>query len=75
MAGIGTNIFASTGVSAGANFDDTSGSSASIASQTYGPSAAGSSGPFSPSHGVGAGFWLAIAGAVVLVVVRQSLPR
>ena len=75
MAGIGTNIFASTGLSAGANIDDTGGGSASIANQTYGPRANGSQGPFSPSHGVGAGFWMAVAGVVVLVVVRQSLPR
>ena len=75
MAGIGSNIFASTGVSAGANIDDVGGGSASVADQTYGPSASGGVGPFSPRHGVGAGFWLAVAGVVVLVVVRQSLPR
>ena len=75
MAGIGTNIFASTGLSAGANIDDVGGSSASVADQTYGPRAAGGVGPFSPRHGTGAGFWLAVAGVVVLVVVRQSLPR
>lgn len=70
MAGIGTNIFASTGLSANASTD-----SASLATATYGPPAAGSVSPFSPSHGAGAGFWLAVVGVVVLVFVRQSLPR
>lgn len=70
--GIGSNIFASTGLSVNAsNGSD----SAALASATYGPAAAGSSGPFSPRHGVGAGFWLAVVGVVVLVAIRQSLPR
>jgi hypothetical protein len=75
VAGVGTNIFASTGLSA---YGDTGGGgsdSAALASATYGPAAAGSSGPFSPGHSVGAGFWFAVAGVVVLVFIRQSLPR
>ena len=77
MAGIGTNIFASTGLSAsadsvsGANYSDTS----QLASATYGPAADGSVGPFSPRHGVGLGFWLAVGGVAVLILIRQSLPR
>ena len=71
MAGIGSNIFASTGASVNATTTGTS----DLASATYGPPAAGSVGPFSPRHGVGAGFWLAVGGVVVLVLVRQSLPR
>lgn len=76
MAGIGTNIFASTGLSAGADLDGGNGaSSPSLASQTYGPAAQGGVGPFSPRHGAGLGFWGAVAGVVLLVLIRQSLPR
>ena len=76
MAGIGTNIFASTGLSASADTGNGgNGDSASLASATYGPPAAGSAGPFNPRHGVGLGFWLAVGGVVVLVLIRQSLPR
>ena len=73
MAGIGTNIFASTGLSAGADIGDGNGGNGgpSLASQTYGPGANGAQGPFSPRHGVGAGFWLAVVGVVVLVCIRQ----
>jgi len=70
MAGVGTNIFASTGLSASASTD-----SASLNAATYGPPAAGGVAPFSPRHGVGLGFWLAVTGVVVLVFIRQSLPR
>lgn len=72
MPGIGTNIFASGGVSV----DSDSSSSASVATQTYGPSADGTSaGSLSPRRAHGAGFWLAVGGVVLLVFVRQSLPR
>jgi hypothetical protein len=74
VAGIGTNIFASTGLSASADTGN-GGDSASLASATYGPPAAGATSPFHPGHGVGLGFWLAVGGVVVLVLVRQSLPR
>ena len=73
MAGVGTNIFASAGASSTASSGMTD--SASLATETYGPPAAGSAGPFSPFHGHGAAFWLAVGGVVVLVLVRQSLPR
>jgi hypothetical protein len=72
VAGVGTNIFA------GADATATTGAGApasSLSAATYGPPAAGSVGPFSPRQGHGAGFWLAVAGVVVLVMVRQSLPR
>jgi hypothetical protein len=75
MAGIGTNIFASTGLSASADTGNGNGDSASLATATYGPAANGSVSPFSPTHGVGLGFWGAVAGVVVLVLIRQSLPR
>jgi hypothetical protein len=75
VAGIGTNIFASTGLSASAGDGGNGDGSASLASATYGPPAAGSVSPFSPTHGVGLGFWLAVTGVVVLVFIRQSLPR
>jgi hypothetical protein len=72
MAGVGTNIFASTGASVNASTD----SSAALATATYGPPAGGNGGgPFSPTHGHGLGFWLAVGGVVVLVFIRQSLPR
>jgi hypothetical protein len=74
VAGIGTNIFASTGLSGGAQLTS-DGDGAALASATYGPAASGSVGPFSPRHGHGLGFWLAVAGVGVLVLVRQSLPR
>lgn len=73
MAGVGTNIFASTGLSASA--DSGSASTASLDTQTYGPSAQGSSGVFSPRRPQALGFWLACGGVVVLVCIRQSLPR
>jgi hypothetical protein len=69
--GIGTNIFA--GLSANANTGGNGGGD--LASATYGPTASGSSGPFSPRRGQGLGFWLAVAGVGVLVLIRQSLPR
>lgn len=72
MAGIGTNIFG--GASASIDSGSTGGQN-SLATATYGPPAGGSVGPFSPRHGHGAGFWMACAGVVVLVLVRQSLPR
>lgn len=78
MAGIGTNIFASTGLSGNVDLGDgggTGGNGPSLASATYGPSAQGGVGPFSPSHGAGLGFWLAVAGVGILVLIRQSLPR
>lgn len=71
MAGVGTNIFGSAGASATASTD----SAPALAAQTYGPPAEGSVGAFSPRTGHGAGFWLAVGGVVVLVLVRQSLPR
>lgn len=72
MAGVGSNIFAS----AGASVDSGTSSSASLATETYGPPAEGSArGAFSPRHGHGAGFWLAVAGVGILILVRQSLPR
>lgn len=73
MPGVGTNIFASTGLSAGA--DSGSSGSPSLSTETYGPAATGSAGVFSPRRGQGAGFWLAVGGVVVLVLIRQSLPR
>lgn len=73
MAGVGTNIFASLGGSASA---DTGDGSAALATQTYGPPAGGNgAAPFAPTHGHGLGFWLAVGGAVILILVRQSLPR
>jgi len=71
MAGVGTNIFASAGASA----DTGTNSSLALAAATYGPPAAGSAGAFSPRHGHGAGFWLAVGGVAVLILIRQSLPR
>jgi hypothetical protein len=71
MPGVGTNIFGSAGASATATTD----SQPALATQTYGPEAAGSVGPLSPRTGHGAGFWLAVAGVGVLVLIRQSLPR
>jgi hypothetical protein len=72
VAGIGSNIFGSFGASAQAETD----SSAALATATYGPTAPGAAGgAFSPRHGHGMGFWLSVAGVVVLVLVRQSLPR
>jgi hypothetical protein len=71
MAGVGTNIFASTGASATASTD----SGPDLAATTYGPSAAGSVGPLSPRRGHGLGFWMAVGGAVALFFIRQSLPR
>lgn len=71
MAGIGSNIFA--GGSATASIGGTD--SGSLAAETYGPPAAGGSGAFSPRRGQGLGFWLAAGGVVVLVFIRQSLPR
>jgi len=68
--GIGTNIFAGADVST-----DGGGSSVPVETATYGPQGTSAAGPFSPRHGHGAGFWLAIAGVVILVAVRQSLPR
>jgi hypothetical protein len=74
MAGIGTNIFASTGLSGSVDVGG-AGDDTSLASATYGPPAAGGTGPFSPRHGVGLGFWGAVAGVAILVLIRQSLPR
>lgn len=71
MAGIGTNIFAGGSATASTG----SGSSPALAAQTYGPPAAGSKGPLHPGTGFGSGFWLAVGGVVILVIVRQSLPR
>lgn len=70
MAGIGTNIFGG----ASATASSSSGTPA-MASQIYGPPASGGKGPLHPGTGFGAGFWLAVGGMVVLVIVRQSLPR
>lgn len=72
MAGIGSNIFAGAGatVDAGGGAD-----SAPLAAATYGPSGQGVAGPLSPRQGHGAGFWLAVGGVAILVLVRQSLPR
>jgi len=74
MLGIGSNIFAEVSGSTGGSASASTGSP-SLADATYGPPAAGSVGPFSPRHGHGAGFWLAVGGVVALVLVRQSLPR
>lgn len=72
MAGVGTNIFGT----AGATIDTGTSSSPSLATETYGPPAEGSArGAFSPRHGHGAGFWLAVGGVAILVLIRQSLPR
>jgi hypothetical protein len=68
---VGTNIFA--GLSADASTGGSGG--ASLTNATYGPPAAGSTGAFSPRRGQGLGFWLAVAGVGVLVLIRQSLPR
>lgn len=69
---IGSNIFAS----AGASVDAGGGSDpAPLAAATYGPSGDGAASPLSPRKGHGAGFWLAVGGVVILVCVRQSLPR
>jgi hypothetical protein len=71
VAGVGTNIFASAGASA----DTSTNSSPALAAATYGPPAEGSVGPLSPRTGHGAGFWLAVGGVAILILVRQSLPR
>lgn len=73
---IGGNIFAGAGLSAddGA-IDGGAAQSAPLAAATYGPQGAGAAGPLSPRRGQGAGFWLAVGGVVVLVCIRQSLPR
>ena len=70
--GIGANIFAGAdaGVDAGGGTD-----AAPLAAATYGPAGDSAAGPLSPRHGHGAGFWLAVGGVVILVCVRQSLPR
>jgi hypothetical protein len=70
--GIGSNIFASTGASVEV---DGGGDAAPLAAATYGPSGSGAAGPLSPRRGHGAGFWLAVGGVVVLICIRQSLPR
>jgi len=72
VAGVGTNIFAGADATATTG---AGGPSSSLSAATYGPPAAGSAGPFSPRRGQGAGFWLAVGGVVVLVLIRQSLPR
>jgi hypothetical protein len=74
MPGIGSNIFGEAGVSVGGT-PTSSNASPALATETYGPAAEGSVGAFSPRHGHGLGFWLAVGGVVVLVMVRQSLPR
>lgn len=74
MPGIGSNIFAEVGGSAGGSATASSASPA-LATETYGPADAGSVGHLSPRTGHGAGFWLAVGGVIVLVMVRQSLPR
>ncbi|HEV3370875.1 MAG TPA: hypothetical protein VG074_15015 [Acidimicrobiales bacterium] len=74
MPGIGSNIFGEAGVSVGGT-GTSSNASPALAAQTYGPADTGGVGAFSPRHGHGAGFWLAVGGVVVLVLVRQSLPR
>lgn len=71
MQGIGANIFAGGQASA----TTASTQSDSLASATYGPPAGGGSGPFSPRRGQGAGFWLAVGGVGLLILIRQSLPR
>jgi hypothetical protein len=75
VAGIGTNIFGSAGASVDTGSGSASTSSPAIATQTYGPPAQGSAGALSPRTGHGAGFWLAVAGVGLLVMIRQSLPR
>jgi hypothetical protein len=70
MPGIGSNIFASVGATTGAAEDP-----APLAAATYGPAGNAAAGPFSPRRGQGAGFWLAVGGVAVLVLIRQSLPR
>lgn len=75
MGGIGSNIFAELGASTSASTGSASAASPSLATETYGPAAEGSVSAFSPRHGHGFGFWLAVGGVVVLVMVRQSLPR
>lgn len=71
MAGIGTNFFAGGNASATASTD----SQPALAAATYGPAASGAGSPFSPRKGQGLGFWFAVGGVVVLVCIRQSLPR
>lgn len=71
MAGIGTNIFGGGSVNASTGTS----SSPALAAETYGPAAAGAKSALHPSTGFGSGFWLAVGGVVLLVVVRQSLPR
>ena len=71
--GIGSNIFASADASVGTSGGG--GDTAPLAEATYGPSGQPAAGPLSPRRGHGAGFWLAVGGVVVLVLVRQSLPR
>ena len=73
MSGVGTNIFGSAGASASASTGG--GGSASLATETYGPPAAGGAGVFSPRRSQGLGFWLAVGGVGLLVMIRQSLPR
>jgi len=75
MPGIGSNIFAEVSGSTGGSASASTAASPSLATETYGPAAEGSVGAFSPRHGHGLGFWLAVGGVVVLVMVRQSLPR
>ena len=70
MAGVGTNIFAGGSATA-----STGSSSPALADQTYGPPASGGKGPLHPATGFGSGFWLAVGGVVLLVMIRQSLPR
>jgi len=73
VAGIGANIFA--GADASASSAPASTASPSLATETYGPPAAGGTGPFSPRHSHGLGFWLAVGGVGLLIMIRQSLPR
>lgn len=67
---IGTNIFANIG---GGPAEASAGAHADL---SYGPGPSSTPRhPLSPRNGFGLGFWLGVGGVVVLVLIRQSLPR
>lgn len=79
MGGIGTSIFADANVG-GASLD--AGGSASVGggggdgSSIFGPPPGGRAHPLHPTaSGFGLGFWGGVGGIVLLIVIRQSLPR
>lgn len=70
MAGIGANIFAGMGMGTPPS------PTVSNAAPMYGPSGSSSqTSPLSPRHGFGMALWWGAGGLLLLVLIRQSLPR